>query len=206
MARGAAACVLTGAVLVAWALLARALTPRENTTQSQFDALIVLGDPADADGNPTPLQQAHVNEAVREYERGAAPRMILSGGAVANRFVEAQVMARAAESQGIPAGAIVEETQSRNTIENACGSLRIMRSHGWESAEVVTSPFHVARAAMIFSRLPLKWRVHSAPPVEPESAWYTAFMTAKEILKTVRYLVWTRQMEPCEVQGLGNRE
>jgi hypothetical protein len=49
---------------------------------------------ADSDGNPTPTQLARVTEAVHEYERGVAPRLILTGGAVLNRFVEARVMAR----------------------------------------------------------------------------------------------------------------
>jgi len=167
--------------------------------------LIVLGKPADDDGNPTPAQLARVNEAVREYERGVAPRMILSGGAVSNRFAEAQVMARAAEAEGIPAGAIVEETQARNTIENACDSLRIMRSHGWESAEVITSPANAPRAAMIFSRLPMKWRLHAAPPLEPQSTGLQIDTATREIVKTVHYLVWSRQAEPCEIQGIGNR-
>lgn len=206
LARVVACCVLAVVVLVAWAMLARVLAPRENTSHSRFDALIVLGDPADADGNPTPAQLARVNEGVHEYERGAAPRMIFTGGAVRNQFVEAQVMARAAEAQGIPAGAIVEETQSRNTIENACDSLRIMRSRGWRSAEIVTSPAQAPRVAMIFSRLPLDWRIHAAPPVEPESSWLTTYAAAKEVAKTTRYLVWTRQMEPCEIQGLGTRD
>jgi uncharacterized SAM-binding protein YcdF (DUF218 family) len=198
-ARAVLACVALIAGIFAWAALARAIAPTENTSQSQFDVLIVLGNPADDDGNPSPTQQSRVAEAVHEYERGAAPRMIMTGSAVANQYVEAQVMARTAEAQGIPADAVVEEAHARNTIENACDSLRIMRSHGWQSAEVITSPANTPRAAMIFSRLPLKWRMQAAPPLEPESAWSTLGMTAKEILKTVHYLVLSRQTEPCEL-------
>jgi len=201
LVRGAIAFVLAVLGVVAWAALARALAPRENTAQDRFDVLIVLGAPADNDGNPSPTEQARVGEAVREYERGVAPRIIFTGGAVQNRFAEAQVMAQTAEAQGIPASAIVEEMQATNTIENACDSLRIMRSHGWESAEVVTSPNHLPRAGMIFSRLPLEYRMHGAPPPGPEPAWLTLSTNAMEILKTVRYLVWARQTEPCEISG-----
>ncbi len=186
-----------------WAALARALAPRENTQIDRFDVLIVLGNPADADGNPTPIEQARIAEAVHEYERGAAPRMIFTGGAVSNRFVEAEVMARTAEADGIPAAAILMDPQARNTIENACNSVQIMRRHGWNSAEVVTSPYHASRAAMIFSRLPVQWRMQPAPPVGPETTWSTAYVTAKEILKTVHYLVWSRQAEPCAIDGPG---
>jgi len=183
--------------LIAWAALARALAPKANTTQDHFDVLLVLGSPADADGNPTPAELERVTEAVREYERGVAPRMIFTGGAAHNRFVEAQVMARTAEAQGIPADAVLEETEARNTIENACDSLRMMRSHGWESAEVISSPGHLPRAALILSRLPLRWRVHAAPALEQGGIGSMAYGTAIEVLKTVHYLVWSRQTEPC---------
>jgi len=158
---------------------------------------MVLGSPADADGNPTPTELERVTEAVHEYERGVAPRMIFTGGAAHNRFVEAEVMARVAEAQGIPAGAIVQERTAQDTIENTCDSLKIMRSHGWESAEVVSNSSHLPRTGLILSRLPLTWRVHAAPALEPEGPWTQGAMTAAEILKTVRYLVWARQMEPC---------
>ena len=187
--------------LVTWAAIARAVAPTSNTEQEHFDALIVLGYPADADGNPSPIELGRVTEAVHEYEQGVAPYMIITGGAAHNRFVEAQVMARVAEAQGIPAAQIVTDPKALNTMENACDSLQIMRSHGWESAEVVSSASHLPRVAMILGRLPLKWRIHAAAPVEPESGAASMARTMVEILKTVHYLTWSRQMERCELQG-----
>jgi uncharacterized SAM-binding protein YcdF (DUF218 family) len=194
----AVAAVMVG--LVAWAAIARALAPTENTTQKRFDVLIVLGYPADADGNPTPMELERVTEAVDEYERGVAPRMIITGGAAHNQYVEADVMARVAEAQGIPASAIVEERTALDTMQNACDSLKIMRLHGWESAEVVSSASHLPRTGLILSRLPLKWRTHASHALEPEAPWQQAALTAAEILKTLRYLVWARQTEKCELQ------
>lgn len=185
--------------LAAWAAIARALAPTANTTQNQFDVLIVLGSPADADGNPTAAELERVTEAVDEYERGVAPKMIFTGGPAHNRFVEAEVMARVAEAQGIPADAIVEERTARDTIENACDSLRIMRRHGWESAEVISSASHLPRTGLILSRLPMKWQTHAAPALEPEGPWMQAAMTVLETMKTVRYLVWARQMDGCSL-------
>ncbi len=185
--------------LLGWAAIARAVAPAGNTSQDRFDVLIVLGAPADTDGNPGPAQLANVTEAVREYERGVAPRIVFTGGAVRNRFVEAQVMARTAEAQGIPPGEILLDTSARNTIENACSSARLMRARGWQSAEVISSATHLPRAALILSRLPLKWRVHVAPPVEPQTRWTATTGTMVELLKTVHYLVWSRQTEPCRL-------
>jgi uncharacterized SAM-binding protein YcdF (DUF218 family) len=192
-----AAVGLAGAML-AWAAIARQLAPASNTSLTRFDAIIVLGVPADADGNPTPLQLASVTEGVHEYERGVAPRLILTGGAAANRFVEARVMAQTAHAQGIPKSAIFVEPEAMDTIQNACYAERIMRAHGWRSAEVVSSASHLPRAGLIFSRLPLEWRTHAAPPLEPESAANFSAATSVETLKTMRYLIWARWAERCE--------
>ena len=67
-------------VLIGWAVMARRLSPAANTSRDHFDTILVLGTPADADGNPTPEQLARVTEGVREYERGVAPRLLFTGG------------------------------------------------------------------------------------------------------------------------------
>jgi uncharacterized SAM-binding protein YcdF (DUF218 family) len=184
--------------LTGWAILARQFAPTSNTSLARFDAIIVLGTPADSDGNPTPMQLARVTEGVREYERGVATRLILTGGATNKGFVEAQVMARTAEAEGIPASAIEIEPQAKDTIQNACYAERIMKAHGWRSAEVVSSAMHLPRAGMIFSRLPVAWRAHAAPPLGPESPLFLTAGNAWETLKTVRYLVYANWAERCE--------
>ena len=78
-------------------------------------------------------------------------------------------MARTAEAQGIPESAIFIEPEAKDTIQNACYSVRIMKAHGWRSAEVVSSAIHLPRAGIIFNRLPMEWRSHAAPPLEPVS-------------------------------------
>ena len=193
----AAAAVIVG--LLVWAALAREFAPSSNTSLQHFDAILVLGSPADSDGNPTPKELASVTEAVHEYERGVAPRLIFTGGAVHNRFVEAEVMARTAAAQGIPTSAIFIETRARDTIENACYSGRIMKAHGWRSAEVVSSAYHLPRAAIIFSHLSLDWRTHAALSLQPESSAYSAAISALETLKTMRYLAYANWAEQCEL-------
>jgi uncharacterized SAM-binding protein YcdF (DUF218 family) len=186
-----------GAALIGWAALERAFAPAGNTSRTRFDAIIVLGSPADADGNPTPTQLARVTEAVHEYERGVAPRLILTGGPSRRGFVEAQVMARVAEALGVPASSIFQEPRSRNTIQNACYSTELMLSHGWRSAEVISSASHLPRAALIFSRGPLEWRTHAAPSLEPADGLSQDSSDALEILKTLRLLLYAQWTEKC---------
>ena len=192
------AAILLILCILSWGAVARLLAPASNTSLTHFDAIIVLGTPADSDGNPAPEQLARVTEAVHEYERGVAPRLIMTGGAARNHFVEGQVMARTAQAEGIPASAILVEPEARNTLENACYSARIMKAHGWRSAEVVSTASHLPRADIIFSSLPLEWRTHAAPPLEPDSAAYHWVVASVETLKTVHYLIWSRWTERCE--------
>jgi uncharacterized SAM-binding protein YcdF (DUF218 family) len=192
------ACLVV-ASLLAWGSIVRYTAPISNTSLTRFDAIIVLGSPADRDGNPTPLQLSRVNEAVREYERGVAPRLIFTGGPTRKRIVEADVMARTAHAEGIPDSAILVEGQAVDTIQNACYSVRIMRDHGWHSAEVVSTASHLPRAGLIFSRMSIAWRTHPAPPFMTGSQWPQNILSSTvETLKTVRYLLWARQMEQCE--------
>jgi uncharacterized SAM-binding protein YcdF (DUF218 family) len=196
--RGFLAAAGVAVALIGWAVLAREFAPTSNTSLERFDAIIVLGTPTDSDGNPTPLQLARVSEAVREYERGIAPRLILTGGTAHNAFVEARVMAQTAHAQGIPESALFIEPEADDTIQNACYSVRIMNAHGWRSAEVVSSPSHLPRAGLIFSRFPIEWRMHGAPTLTPESGAYLSGSTTVETLKTLRQLIWARWAERCD--------
>ncbi len=197
--RGAFAAVIVVAAVLIWAVVARALAPAANASLPRFDAIIVLGSPADADGNPTPIELARVLESVREYQRGAAPRILFTGGAVSNSFVEAEVMANAAAARGIPPSAIVQERRARDTIGNACYATRIMQAHGWRSAEVISSADHLPRVGMIFSRMPIEWRLAAAPPLTPPSPVATGLRNAMETLKTVHYLVYGQWAESCRL-------
>ena len=88
--RLAIAAVTAVLFLPIWAVMARSLAPTSNTSLTRFDTIVVLGTPADSDGNPTPEQLARVTEAVHEYKRGVASRLILTGGATRYGFVEAR--------------------------------------------------------------------------------------------------------------------
>uniref|UniRef100_E6QN05 DUF218 domain-containing protein n=1 Tax=mine drainage metagenome TaxID=410659 RepID=E6QN05_9ZZZZ len=187
------------AILLLWAAIDRHLAPRANTDQPRFDAILVLGTNADRDGNPTPAMLDRVTEAVREYQRGVAPRLIFSGGAAHNRFVEANVMARVAIAQGIPPSAIFTEPRALDTIQNFCFSFAILRAHQWHSVEVITSAAHMPRAAIILANLPgqnIAWRMRQAPGLY-SSGLYQRAAPAVEILKTAHYLVWSRWQESC---------
>jgi uncharacterized SAM-binding protein YcdF (DUF218 family) len=92
---------------VLWAVLARSFAPSGNTAQTRFDAIIILGASIDSDGNPSPTLLSRMTEGVREYERGVAPRILVTGG-MQNGHIQADIMAHIAEAQGVPASAILK--------------------------------------------------------------------------------------------------
>jgi uncharacterized SAM-binding protein YcdF (DUF218 family) len=103
---------------------------------------------------------------------GKAAHIIMTGGAAHNRYVESDVMAELAERHGVPKSAILEDRQSKNTIQNAFYAVRIMRGHGWHSAEIISSASHLPRASLIFRRYPIEWEMHASPWPTSYSAMY----------------------------------
>ena len=154
--------------------------PMSDTQQSQFDVILVLGNPATPDGSIGPIARSRVLEAIRQYHAGVAPRLLMTGGAVQNRFVEARVMQQFARSEGVPDVAVFAEGEARNTIQNAYYSYKIMQAHGWSSALVVSSPTHLRRASLIFSHYPLAWQMHAAPWPANYPLWKVAWCWCSE--------------------------
>lgn len=119
------------------------------------DVVIVLGAGARKNGEPLPPQaKERVQRGVNLVAQGYAPTMIVAGGlSKQSGYVEADLMKTYAMSLGLSGDQIVEENRSINTWENAVNSLDIMSRNEWQTALVVTSPYHTLRACAIFHKL-----------------------------------------------------
>ena len=160
-------------VIAGVALVYRTI-PTHNTNLTHFDTIIVLGTPARLDGTPSPEQRERTLEGVRQFKAGIAPHLIFTGAAAHNQFVEAHTMATLAEAEGISPDAIIEEGQAQNTIQNIFYSQRIMAAHGWTSAEIVSSPSHLPRTALILEHFSFQWSTHPAPWPPEYTFWQRA--------------------------------
>ena len=49
--------------------------PMNDTQQTQFDVILVLGNPAADNGSIAPLAKSRVLEGIRQYRAGVAPRL-----------------------------------------------------------------------------------------------------------------------------------
>jgi uncharacterized SAM-binding protein YcdF (DUF218 family) len=144
--------------------------PTQNCNLNHFDTILVLGTPTLENGQPSPEGRERVNESVREFKAGRAGHIIFSGGATMRQFVEGESMAALAEAQGVPSSAIVIEDQARKTVQNIYFGNQIMQQRGWTSVEVISSPSHLPRTALILERYRFQWKEH-ASPWPPEYSW-----------------------------------
>jgi uncharacterized SAM-binding protein YcdF (DUF218 family) len=122
------------------------------------DAIVVLGGGVNPDGSLPPVARARVERAVELFESGIAPRLILSGrcGLTADEPVvtEAAAMAKCAAEFGVPWSALLVEDHAKDTLGNAYFTwARFLEPNGWTSIRVVTSDFHLSRAAWVFRKI-----------------------------------------------------
>jgi uncharacterized SAM-binding protein YcdF (DUF218 family) len=128
------------------------------------DVIIVLGCRARPDGTPGLVLKSRMDHAIGLWRDGVAPRLLMSGAAVYTNHIEAEVMARYALSQGVPATALIAEPTATSTLENAIQSANLMRSKGWTKGVLVTTDCHLFRAWQCFAGRNLDLRGSGAPP------------------------------------------
>ena len=105
-----------------------------------------------------PVARTRVERAVEIFRGGVAPRIILSGrcglASAEPSVTEAAAMSAYAQQLGVPASALLLEEESRDTLGNAYFMReRWLVPHGWSSIRVVTSDFHLSRAAWVFRKI-----------------------------------------------------
>ena len=134
-----------------WLLAALLLdvTGRREVSGQTFDAIIVAGCRVMPNGQPSDALAERVKLAVRLWERGAAPTLILTGGLGTHAPAEAVAAADLAAALGVPRSAMILEAASTSTEENA----RLAAQHTTASSVLVVSDaYHVFRVQRVFGR------------------------------------------------------
>lgn len=107
------------------------------------DAIVVLG-ASQFDGRPSSVFKARLQHARSLYEADVAPRVItVGGGAPGDRTTEAQAGAAFLRERGVEVVAVPE---GRNTLQSVQAVEELMAENGWETAVLVTDPWHSLRA------------------------------------------------------------
>lgn len=113
--------------------------------------MIVLGFPANADGSPSRLLKYRLDRALGVYKKEKISNIIVTGGAVQNRYAEADVMKQYLIEKGIKPEKIIAETRANSTFGNAYYSSKILRKLNSTNPIIVTSEEHEERAGKTFS-------------------------------------------------------
>jgi uncharacterized SAM-binding protein YcdF (DUF218 family) len=143
--------VLALLALAAWALCIAAIHLWGRRDEARpADAIVVLG-AAHYDGRPSPVFRARLDHAVRLYERGVAPVLVMTGGqAPGDTVSEAAVGRRYAIRQGVPEDAVlVERGAGMTTVESMQAVARLMEGRGMQTAVLVSDPFHMLRLKLL---------------------------------------------------------
>lgn len=127
------------------------------------DAIVVFAGGVGESGKAGGGTQERLQRAIDIYRAHYASTLVFSSGYTYS-FPEAEVMQASAVQQGIPGGSIVLERQSKNTYENVRYTAEIFRQHGWHSMLLVTSPYHMRRALLVWRKVAPDLRIVPAPP------------------------------------------
>ncbi len=124
------------------------------------DAIVLLGGATKSAFPPRPAvdlseEGDRVLYAAQLYREGKAPVVIASGGRIDWRgggLAESSDMADILVSLGVPNSAILQDSKSLNTYQNAVNVRQIMQERGIRRVLLVTSAMHMPRSLRIFQR------------------------------------------------------
>lgn len=95
---------------------------------------------------------ARIDAAAALYRTGHAPRIVLSGAALDGSISEAEMMARNLRQHDIPEAALILESNSYTTYENAVYTRRLLQEHNIKQVLLVTSALHMPRSMAAFRK------------------------------------------------------
>lgn len=130
------------------------------TSLPRAESIVVLGGGTEPAFAPRPW--INLNEegdrvlyGAKLYREGKAPLLILSGGRIhwqgSEESPESADMAEIAQTMGVPKSAILQDSGSLNTYQNAVNVKKILNSQGVGlRVLLVTSALHMPRSLLIF--------------------------------------------------------
>ncbi len=151
-------------LLVALGLLAGVIRAGSVDYARPADVIVVLGAGLRPDDTPTPTLVTRAEHGAALWQRGIAPMLICAGGFTTGAEVsEAQACRDALVAAGVPADVILLEERSTSTEENALYVRVMMQEHGWHSAVIVSSAYHLLRADWLFRKVGITVYTSPAP-------------------------------------------
>jgi len=133
------------------------------------DAIVVFGGGVGETGSPGKSTVERARYAVELYKQGYAKKIIFSSGYTFH-YNDAENMKLFALSMGVPERNIILEQKAGSTYENVKFTEQILDRQGWDSILLVSSPYNMGRASLVFKKLADKIKVIYTPV--PDSQFY----------------------------------
>lgn len=110
------------------------------------DAIVILG-AAEYNGTPSAVFAARLNHAITLYDEHVAPSVVTVGGREpGDVYTEASAGEDYLAKHGIPRSAIVALPSGRDTLQSLQAVHTAFVAKHWQSAVLVTDPWHELRA------------------------------------------------------------
>jgi len=126
------------------------------------DFIVVLGAAVRPGGRASPALRRRVEHAVDLWRQRPDVRLVLTGGLGRFPPAEAEVMARFAESAGVPRERMLLESRATTTRESARFCAALLAEYEVRRVVIVTDAYHQRRARLAFRRAGLR-PVSSSP-------------------------------------------
>jgi uncharacterized SAM-binding protein YcdF (DUF218 family) len=142
-----------GAILLLWLVSVGAvLTWALEDDARKADAIVVMG-AAQYQGKPSPVLRARLDHALALWQRGLAPRMVLTGGAGEGDTVSEAAVSRVyVMNHGVPDSAILLENDGRTSAQSLRAAVDLLHERELGTAIVVSDPFHMLRLEVLGRR------------------------------------------------------
>ncbi|MDL2260575.1 YdcF family protein [Deltaproteobacteria bacterium OttesenSCG-928-K17] len=116
----------------------------------EAEVAVILGNEVYRNGQPAPRLAARLDKGLELYRAGRVKTLIVSGGVGLSGVDEASAMAAYLMAKGVPAQALVIDSQGVNTWQTAVFTAGYLKKHNQSGAIVVSQHFHVPRSTMAF--------------------------------------------------------
>ncbi|MCO6429348.1 MAG: YdcF family protein [Deltaproteobacteria bacterium] len=130
-------------------------------------ALIFFGESGPYEGLSADTLRVVEHAAQLYHQKKVRHAACLGGGKLPGPVSGAQLMCRALAARSVPAEALKVDKGSWDTITNMNEARQLMNVHGWTSAALVSSPYHLPRILYLANNP--KWAFSTAPPHSPLS-------------------------------------
>lgn len=134
------------------------------------DCVIVCGYPTNNDGSISNILKSRIEKAIELYKDNKVKYIIVSGGAIHNRFSEALTMKEYALQRGIDENYILIENKAKSTYHNMMYSKEIMKKYHFKNCYVVTNSWHRIKAKYYAKKFELNFEMINAQ--KPENMSY----------------------------------